>query len=112
MVRNYRQGHDVFVGQVVNGAKARNGGNVRTRAAVNKNALAFEHLISNSDLVWPYELRRSVEQVQVGTAVLHPFQQAVAKPLDDPVFLSDDPGQVDADISRANTPALGVFRIV
>src|SRR5262249_3131480 len=76
-----------------------------------KDALALEHLISDSDLVWSSELCRSVEHVQV-RAVVHLFQQTVAEFLDELVFLSHDFGQIRADVARVNTPALSVLRIV
>src|SRR5260370_11870135 len=111
MVGKSRELHDGLVREIRDGVQAGNRRNVGAAAGVDENLFAFEQCVSNLKLMRGNKTGVASMETKV-SALVDLFLRAAAKTENDFVFLSNNPGEIDADIRCVDAPARGVSRIV
>ena len=111
MFGNGSELHDGFVGEIGNGIQAGERGNVWAAAGVDEDFFAFEQIVSNSELMRANKTCAATIEAKIG-AFVDLFLLVAAKAEDDFVLLSDDFGEINADICGVDAPARGVARVV
>src|SRR5262249_53690534 len=111
MFRNVPEIHDGFAGEVVDGIQARNFRNLRPGAGIDKNKLALKNVVSCGYCVGIDETSvRAIKSDPV--AFVDAFLAAFPPAQNNLLLLIDNPGQVDMNTGRLNSPACGIANVV
>jgi hypothetical protein len=111
MVRQSRELHDGFVGEIRDGIQAGYRRNVWAAAGVDENLFAFEQIIANLELVRANKTGVAAMETKAG-ALVDLLLLAAAKAENDFVFLSNNLGEIHANVRSVDTPPRGVSRVV
>src|SRR5260370_2368255 len=100
-----------IVREIRDGIQSGNRVNVGAAAGVDENVFAFEQVIANLKLMRANKSGAASMETKV-SAPVDAFLQAATKTENDFVFLSNNPGEIDADVRCVDAPARGVSRVV
>src|SRR5258706_11995345 len=111
MLGNPRQIHDVLIGQIRHPSQSRNVGIARAAARINEDFFGFQQRLSDLNPVDTHKPRLPAVEMQIGT-LLYLLFFSTAKGVYDFIFLVDNRLQVSAYVRCANSPTLGVSRVI
>src|SRR6267378_6129741 len=111
MFGNGGEPHNGFVGEIGHGFEAENQWDIRAATGVDENPFAFEEILADFELMRGDKTRVAAMKAKFG-AFVYLFLLAATETQDDFVFLSDNFGEINADVRRADAPARGVSRVV
>src|SRR5882672_2849998 len=97
MFGNGGEPHDGFVGEIGNGFETENQWDTRTATGVDENPFAFEGILADLELMRRDKTRVAAIKAKFG-ALVYLFLLAATEAQDHLVFLSDDFGEIDADV--------------
>src|SRR6266850_1494663 len=109
MFGNGGEPHDGFVGEIGNGFETENQWDTRTATGVDENPFAFEGILADLELMRRDKTRVAAIKAKFG-ALVYLFLLAATEAQDHLVFLSDDFGEIDADVGSVDAPACGISR--